>query len=141
MYMCEYIHTQFKADHRYKSMHSNYKSSRRKCKKKLFYDLVGGKIPQIQKAVIIREKCPQFENCSLKHIFIKTDWKLKDTFARLRVNKELVFQMHEELPRASNTEISEAFLNFNFKFILLNTDGGRQGCERAFGHCSEGDAG
>lgn len=96
------MHTQFKADHRYKSMHSNYKSSRRKCKKKkqtnLFYDLVRGKIPQIQKAVIIREKCPQFENCSLKHIFSKTDWKLKDTFTRLRVSKELVFQMHEELP-------------------------------------------
>lgn len=78
----------------------------------LFYDLVGrGRFPQIQKAVIIREKkCPQFENCSLKHIFSKADWKLKDIFARFRVNKELVFQMHEELPRASDTEISGKYL-------------------------------
>lgn len=101
---------------------------------------MGGKIPQIQKAVIIREKCPQFENCSLKHIFSKTDWKLKDTFARLRVSKELVFQMHEELPRASNTEISEAVFKRLKWGLSQNTDGGGQGCERAFGHCSEGEA-
>lgn len=94
----------------------------------------GGRFPQIQKAVIIREnKCPQFENCSLKHIFSKADQKLKDTFARFRVNKELVFQMHEELPRASDTEISEAVFKRLKWGLSQNTDGGRQGCEKAFG--------
>jgi hypothetical protein len=51
-----------------------------------FHDLVvcvcGGAFSQTQKVITIKEKCPQIENCSLKHIFNKADSKLEEKFAK-----------------------------------------------------------